>query len=60
MIDPSKDKIDLILDKINNLEIRITKIEEKLTFQSVASKIYNTIITILLAGIGFLVGFIIK
>jgi len=59
MADP-KDKIDLILDKISSLEIRITKIEEKLTFQSVASKIYNTIITILLAGIGFLVGFIIK
>ena len=59
MADP-KDKIDLILEKINILEIRITKIEEKISYQSTLSKVYYTIITVLISGIGFLVGFIIK
>jgi len=59
MTDP-KDKIDLILDKISNLEIRITKIEEKLSYQSFSYKIYYTVITLLITGISFLIGYIIK
>jgi len=59
MPDP-KDKIDLILDKISSLEIRITKIEEKLNYQSFTYKIYYTTITLLVTGIGFLIGYIIK
>jgi len=52
-----KDKLDTIIDKINQLEIRIARIEEKLSYQSTTSKIYYTIITILIASMSFLVGF---
>jgi hypothetical protein len=54
------DKIDIIIDKINDLEIKIARLEEKLQNQTMLFKIYYTIITVLISGIGFAVGFIIR
>jgi len=54
------DKLDQIIDKINDLEIKIARLEEKLQNQTMLFKVYYSAITILIAGIGFAVGFIIK
>jgi len=54
------DKIDIIIDKINDLEIKIARLEEKLQNQTMLFKIYYTIITVLISGIGFAIGFIIR
>jgi len=57
---PDPDKIDIIIDKINDLEIKIARLEEKMQNQTMLFKIYYSIITVLISGIGFAVGFIIK
>jgi len=54
------DKLDQIINKINDLEIKIARLEEKLQNQTMLFKMYYSVITILLSGIGFAVGFIIK
>jgi len=57
---PDNEKMDIIINKINDIEIKIARLEEKLQNQTMLFKVYSLIITGLIAIIGFSIGFIIK